>query len=419
MADLDKQILKTLVYADLFTWPLTAKEINRFLISSRVVLVQLVSQALDKLVKAKKVDYQPPYYFLPGRQKNIVIRSQRQLISQQKIKRARQVVKLFGLIPFIKLISITGNVAVGNAAQPDDIDLMIIVQANTLWLTRPMATFLLELFGWRRRPKDKQAKDKFCLNLWLDETALKLPRSKQNLFTAHEIIQMQPILNRRQVYERFLQANQWIKQHLANSSWRAGNKPKTLRPAPYLLSWLNNWLYKIQLQYMCQRRTTEKIGLHYAFFHLNDNSQLVLRRYNKKAKTILITGCFDILHAEHRRLLRVAKKLGQLLVGVESDVRVRRLKGRDRPINSIKTRLKNLKNLDIADRVFELPAQFDSEADFLKLLRQLQPDVLAVSNSTPNLAVKRRLMKQIGGQVKIVLPYNPKISSTILLNKPR
>ena len=152
---------------------------------------------------------------------------------------------------------------------------------------------------------------------------------------------------------------------------------------------------------------------------MNDNSQLVLRRYNKKAKTILITGCFDILHAEHRRLLRVAKKLGQLLVGVESDVRVRRLKGRDRPINSIKTRLKNLKNLDIADRVFELPAQFDSEADFLKLLRQLQPDVLAVSNSTPNLAVKRRLMKQIGGQVKIVLPYNPKISSTILLNKPR
>lgn len=131
---------------------------------------------------------------------------------------------------------------------------------------------------------------------------------------------------------------------------------------------------------------------------------------------VLVTGCFDILHSEHTKFLKAAKVVGDiLLVGVESDQRVRQLKGPNRPVNSLKTRLKNLQQLGIADKIFPLPEKFSSPKDHLTLINQIKPGILAVSSNTPNLAAKRRTMKQIHGHVVVVLPHNHKISTTEML----
>ena len=135
-------------------------------------------------------------------------------------------------------------------------------------------------------------------------------------------------------------------------------------------------------------------------------------------KLILVTGCFDILHPEHKKFLKAAKNLGgRLLVGVETDARIRRLKGLGRPVNSLKDRLKNLRRLGIADQVFALPKKFDRHQDYEKFTQKIHPDILAVSESTPFLVNKRQLMESIGGQVVVVLPHNPHISTTLLTNK--
>lgn len=134
--------------------------------------------------------------------------------------------------------------------------------------------------------------------------------------------------------------------------------------------------------------------------------------------TVLVTGVFDVLHAEHVTLLKKAKALGNsLVVGVESDARVRRMKGAARPVNTATTRVQNLKQLELADEVFVLPEQFDSADDHRRLLAKLQPDILAVSSHTPHLAQKQRLMQEIGGRVVVVHEHNPAVSSTILLTK--
>ena len=131
---------------------------------------------------------------------------------------------------------------------------------------------------------------------------------------------------------------------------------------------------------------------------------------------VLVTGCFDVLHSEHKKFLKAAKKLGgTLLVGLETDARTRQLKGPGRPINSLRLRLKNLQQLGIADQVIALPKQFNDLNHFSTLINQIRPDILAVSASTPHLAVKRRIMRESGGRVVIVLPHNPKISTTKLL----
>jgi D-beta-D-heptose 7-phosphate kinase / D-beta-D-heptose 1-phosphate adenosyltransferase len=133
---------------------------------------------------------------------------------------------------------------------------------------------------------------------------------------------------------------------------------------------------------------------------------------------VLITGVFDVLHEEHITFLRNAKELGgRLLVGIESDVRVQKIKGAARPVNSQQERKKNLEALAIADEVFVLPEKFDTVEDRRRLLKKLHPDILAVSSHTPFLAEKLQLMQEIGGRVEVVHQHNPEVSSTILLER--
>lgn len=135
---------------------------------------------------------------------------------------------------------------------------------------------------------------------------------------------------------------------------------------------------------------------------------------------VLVTGVFDVLHAEHEYFLRQAKALGgRLIIGIESDVRVKKLKGPDRPINSQNVRQQNLYTLGIADEVFILPEQFDSPEDHRALLLQVKPDILAVSSHSPHIDKKIQLMKEIGGRLEIVHEHNPAISSTILIERQR
>ena len=137
---------------------------------------------------------------------------------------------------------------------------------------------------------------------------------------------------------------------------------------------------------------------------------------NSRQFVTLVTGVFDILHEEHVAFLRQAKGLGgRLVVGIESDVRVRRLKGEGRPVNAQLVRVKNVEALGIADEVFVLPEQFDTEVEHRLLLAKLRPDVLAVSSHSPHLAEKQRLMQEIGGRVEVVHQHNPAISTTQLL----
>ena len=133
---------------------------------------------------------------------------------------------------------------------------------------------------------------------------------------------------------------------------------------------------------------------------------------------ILVTGVFDLLHSEHVAFLQNAKDLGgRLVVGIESDSRVRKLKGEGRPVQLALERKNALVALEFVDEVIILPDQFETESDHLRLLKLVKPDILAVSSHTPHLDVKRRLMKQVGGKVVVVRNHNPNISTTKILQK--
>lgn len=137
---------------------------------------------------------------------------------------------------------------------------------------------------------------------------------------------------------------------------------------------------------------------------------------NQKNKTVLVTGVFDLLHQEHLNFLQKAKLLGdQLVVGIESDRRVKQMKGQARPILSQGRRRSNLEALRIADQVVILPEQFGQPADHLNFVKKVGAKILAVSSHTAFLAEKQRIMAQVGGKVVVVHQHNPAISTSILL----
>ena len=87
---------------------------------------------------------------------------------------------------------------------------------------------------------------------------------------------------------------------------------------------------------------------------------------------IMVNGTFDILHRGHIELLNYAKSLGNsLLVAIDTDQRVKELKGEDRPINSQEDRKFHLENLKAVDCVMF----FDSKEELIEIMKSWKPDV--------------------------------------------
>lgn len=88
---------------------------------------------------------------------------------------------------------------------------------------------------------------------------------------------------------------------------------------------------------------------------------------------IFINGSFDVLHAGHIHLLNYAKSLGtHLLVAIDSDERIRSLKGASRPFNALSNRKLIMENLKPVDSV----SVFSSDEELIRIIKQYSPDIM-------------------------------------------
>jgi D-beta-D-heptose 7-phosphate kinase/D-beta-D-heptose 1-phosphate adenosyltransferase len=141
---------------------------------------------------------------------------------------------------------------------------------------------------------------------------------------------------------------------------------------------------------------------------------LAMDDYRRHGRRIVFTnGCFDILHRGHIAYLHRAKALGDVLVvGVNSDASIRRLKGPGRPINPLDDRLLVLAALHCIDHVIA----FDEETPHC-LIRIVQPDVFVKGGDyTRERLPEASLVEELGGSVHI-LPFVGDCSTTRLLER--
>lgn len=137
------------------------------------------------------------------------------------------------------------------------------------------------------------------------------------------------------------------------------------------------------------------------------------RKDNQNKKIVFTNGCFDILHIGHKRYLQEAASLGDLLiVGVNSDDSVRRLKGPDRPVNSEQDRAEMLSALGFVDYV----VIFGEDTPY-ELIKKIQPDVLVKGGDyKPEEVVGRDIVEARGGRLELIQFVEGK-STTNIINK--
>ena len=190
-------VLLTIAYADVFDYPLTPRELKEWMIFG------------GPMPKERKA-----WYF--RRKETVIIRETRSPFQEEKWRIAKNAASILSHIPTIRLVGVTGGLAMQNAKKDDDIDFFIITASGALWTTRLFCLVLLS--GLRRKHNNLHVANTICLNMFVSEDSLAIP--DHDLFAAHEILQMRPIFERHNTYKKFLTANTWVKYFLPNA-WKS------------------------------------------------------------------------------------------------------------------------------------------------------------------------------------------------------
>ena len=106
--------------------------------------------------------------------------------------------------------------------------------------------------------------------------------------------------------------------------------------------------------------------------------------------TILVGGCFDLIHIGHIYFLEKAKRLGdKLVVLLESDETIKRIKGDHRPIHTQEQRKKMLLAIRFVDEVISIPP-LKTDEEYFNLIQKFHPDIIAVTEGDPILEKKQK-----------------------------
>ncbi|MBI4038469.1 hypothetical protein HY384_00775 [Candidatus Daviesbacteria bacterium] len=281
--------MKTLIYADIFDYPLKIWEIHRWLIGKKASLRQL-KKALEKLLQNGKCKLKNGYYFLPGREGLVLKRKNRQKQSERYLKKAKILTQILKPITWVKLVGISGGLAMGNVSKSHDIDLFIIAAKNKLWLCRLFILGLLSLVGQRRKigQKGHDVAGKLCINTLLEGD--KLEQDNKDIYLAHEVLQMKVLWQRDGIYAKYLSDNSWAFKFLPNwvGNQYQGSKDYSTFYIRHttLFNVFENLAKKFQLWYMKSPKGMERIEDGALYFHPKDCRLEVLAKYQQGLKKL-------------------------------------------------------------------------------------------------------------------------------------
>ena len=220
MTSLEKSIIATICYYDTLDYPLTMFEIYKYLVNpSRILNREYIanisfSKILDILKNSpelrKIIKERNGFYFLRGKEKNIFQRIKRQKLADQKWKKARKIIWLLEIIPYLRMVVVSGSLVLGNTRTKSDIDLLIVTKAGRIWTCRILITVLITLLG-KKRHKEK-TRDKICLNHYITDKSLKIPF--ESLYNAQTYAHLVNVYENNHLFQQFQKVNSWVKDYL-------------------------------------------------------------------------------------------------------------------------------------------------------------------------------------------------------------
>jgi hypothetical protein len=198
-------ILKTLIYFDIFEYPLSERDIKYFLeccVSEEIFASALLQLSLDKIIFRVG-----EFYSLQNNRQRAEERMQGNLRAQPLLAKAAGIGAFLYKFPYVRAVAVSGSLSKNYADKKADIDFFIITKANRLWIART----ILHLFKKLTFLVGKE--NFFCMNYFVDEEALVIP--EKNIYTAVEIVTLFPLAGTFTL-NKFFEKNQWTKKWLPN-----------------------------------------------------------------------------------------------------------------------------------------------------------------------------------------------------------
>lgn len=287
---LQNAVLRTILYADVFNYPLTPAEIHHYLIDTTAASADGVAAAIDTLVADGPLMEHEGYICLARRPELVELRQQRDRISESLLPVAERYGRWLARLPFVRLVALTGALSMRNAAAADeDLDYLIVTTQGRVWLARAFSILLVRLVRLRGTV--------LCPNYVLAETALE--QTRDDLFVAHELAQMLPLYGEL-MYWRMRAANPWTDQFLPNADrpFQSVQSEDTLgwwgwpkRAAEWLLSGragdaLENWEQRRKVRRFAADMQTPhhdaRLDGDHVKGHFNDHGHRVLNAYAER-----------------------------------------------------------------------------------------------------------------------------------------
>lgn len=305
---LNKNILATVIYYDGLNYPLTAFEVWKYLIrldyyghGGEVLIITLaqVVQHLQSKELNKRIEHSSGFYFLKGRKDLVAKRIANSKISAGKIKKLQRIVWWLRFLPFVRMVGITGALAMKNARVSSDWDLLIVLKYGKIWTGRTLVTSVLH-FLKKRRHKSNIA-DRVCLNFFVTDQSLEV--ITKDLFSANEYMFLFPLYGY-EVYTKFQIKNQWIRNmkpayalgELAPfktmTDSRASKRIRKIGEVIFSPKWIEQVLKKLEKKrIMCNPKTHQEGSLVYAnddalVFLPNPHGPAVFEKFKEKIEEL-------------------------------------------------------------------------------------------------------------------------------------
>jgi len=309
--ELAASFMRTILYFDVFNYPLTQDEIFSFC-DRKINDMESAKISLQWLCNQKILNHESGFYFT-GSNSKIIYRLKGNTLARKRMKTARFYSSIISRFPFVRGVYISGSLSKNFMASNSDIDFFIIAEPGRLWLSRTLLVLFkrLILFGSHRN---------FCINFMLAANNLSI--NERNIYSATETLMLIPMFNH-QLFNEFLEVNDWWKEYYPNYQVPQGIEKLTKHPVKRFTEWLlrNRFGDMLDdLSYSLSMRYWEKK-------YMNDEPSMLRNRLKSDRNTAA--------YFPQRQQLKILRSFRQKLIELEKNTGLSLFANSDKPVTRI------------------------------------------------------------------------------------
>jgi len=205
LSAVNEQVLHTLLYYDMFNYPLKKQEILRFLGIGRAD-EHALNNELQQLKNEGLIYQFGELFSLQNNEFNVIRRLKGNEAAEKYLTVAKRQAKLIARFPFVRAVMASGSLSKGYMDEKSDLDFFVVTEPGGLWIARTLLVLYKRLFLFNSHKH-------FCVNYFVDSKHLKI--EERNLFTATELATLVPLYGA-EYYEYILDSNDWLRKFFPN-----------------------------------------------------------------------------------------------------------------------------------------------------------------------------------------------------------